>query len=232
MSLAIAVLVSAAPAGATAPAAPGEESGRVVAVEHVDLDRYAGLWYEIARLPNRYQERCAGEVMAEYRLREDGRIGVVNTCRDASGDVVRVEGVARRSESGGEAGKLEVRFAPAILSFLPFVWGDYWILELADDYSHALVGGPSREYLWILARSPDLPDSLYRSLLERAAAQGFDVERVQKTRHTRPDPGRTDRGRTRRNGGDHFLAKPAPVRVEKECRARGGQVCRYRLRWS
>jgi len=190
-SLAIALLVSVATAAVTASAATGGESGHVVAVEHVDLERYAGLWYEIARLPNRYQDRCAGEVTAEYRLREDGRIDVVNACRDASGDVVRVEGVARRSESGSETGKLEVRFAPAILSFLPFVWGDYWILELAEDYSYALVGGPSREYLWILARSPDLPDSLYRSLLESAAAQGFDVERVQKT--SSPGADRRDR---------------------------------------
>jgi apolipoprotein D and lipocalin family protein len=183
--LASALLVPVAAAAVATPAATDDEVGAVVAIARVDLERYAGLWYEIARLPNRYQDDCAGDVTAEYRLREDGRIDVVNTCRGPAGEVVRVEGVARRAGPGGEAGKLEVRFAPAILSFLPFVWGDYWILDLAEDYSYALVGGPSREYLWILARSPDLPDSLYQSLLERAAAQGFDVGRVKKTRQAK-----------------------------------------------
>ena len=113
----------------------------------VDLARYAGHWYEIARLPNRFQEQCAGDVAATYTPRPDGRVTVVNECRKADGQTTRAEGVARRADEKGPASRLKVRFAPAVLSFLPFVWGDYWILELDREYGYAVVGDPSRKYL-------------------------------------------------------------------------------------
>jgi len=147
----------------------------------VDLARYAGRWYEIARLPNRFQEQCAGDVAATYTLRPDGRIGVVNECRKRDGRTARAAGVARRADEKGPAARLKVRFAPAVLSFLPFVWGDYWILELDREYGYAVVGDPSRKYLWILSRSPAMDAVTYESLVAAAGRLGFDTVRLVKT---------------------------------------------------
>ena len=152
-------------------------------VPSVELARYAGTWYEIARLPNRFQQHCAGDVTATYALLPDGQLQVVNACRTADGATVRVEGRARVAEASGPNSKLEVRFAPAWLGWLPFVWGDYWIIELAADYSYAVVGAPSREYLWFLARSPDIDTALYERLAQRAATQGLELGRLIRTPH-------------------------------------------------
>jgi apolipoprotein D and lipocalin family protein len=147
----------------------------------VDLERYAGRWYEIARLPNRFQEQCAGDVTASYTVRPDGLIAIVNECRRKDGTVTRAEGVARRAEAKGPASRLKVRFAPAFLSFLPMVWGDYWIVELDLDYRYAVVGDPSRKYLWILSRDPDMDAATYDSLTDRARGLGFDASRLLRT---------------------------------------------------
>jgi apolipoprotein D and lipocalin family protein len=147
----------------------------------VDLARYAGRWYEIARLPNRFQDQCAGDVAATYTLRPDGRVTVVNECRRKDGRTARAEGVARRADEKGPSSRLKVRFAPAVLSFLPFVWGDYWILELDRDYRHAVVGDPTRKYLWILSRSPEMDTATYESLAAAAGRLGFDTKRLART---------------------------------------------------
>ena len=152
----------------------------VQTVTSVNLDRYAGDWFEIARFPNRFQESCAGDVRASYARRSDGRIDVINRCRKADGRVTEARGVARVVDTR-TAAKLKVRFAPAVLSFLPFVWGDYWILGLAGDYSWAVVGSPDRNYLWILSRTPALEAAAYESALAAARASGFDVNRLVKT---------------------------------------------------
>lgn len=187
-SLAIALLVSVATAAVTASAATGGESGHVVAVEHVDLERYAGLWYEIARLPNRFQDQCAGDVVAEYALRDDGRIDVLNRCRHPDGRVRSAKGVARLSAPDGPRARLQVRFAPAWLSFLGFVWGDYWVIDLAPDYAWSVVGEPGRKYLWVLSRDPDMDEETYRGILERARGQGYDVSRVERTSQSASPP--------------------------------------------
>ena len=147
----------------------------------VDLERYAGRWYEIARLPNRFQEKCAGDVQATYALRPDGRVSVVNECRTRDGGTTRAVGIARRADPKGPASRLKVRFAPAFLSFLPAVWGDYWILDLDPGYRHAVVGDPSRKYLWILGREPVMPDGTYQGLVAAAARAGFDTARLVRT---------------------------------------------------
>ncbi len=149
----------------------------------VDLARYAGRWYEIARLPNRFQDQCAGDVAATYTLLPDGRVTVVNECRRNDGQTTRVEGVARRADGKGPASRLKVRFAPAWMSFLSFVWGDYWIVELDRDYRHAIVGDPSRKYLWILSRSPEMDAATYESLAATAGRLGFDTARLVRTPH-------------------------------------------------
>jgi apolipoprotein D and lipocalin family protein len=172
----ILALVLAGPAGAQAP-----KPVRTVAA--VDLDRYVGDWFEIARYPNRFQQKCAGDIVASYSKRADGRLDVINRCRTADGGMTEAKGIARVVDTRTSA-KLEVRFAPGWLSFLPFVWGDYWILGLADDYSWAVVGSPDRRYLWILARSPELNADDYASALAAARANGFDTERLEPTSHT------------------------------------------------
>ncbi len=152
-------------------------------VPNVDYQRYAGTWFEIARLPNRFERRCARDVMATYVPRHDGRVTVVNRCRRADGSTDEATGVARRVD-GRPPSVLQVRFAPAFLSFLPFVWGDYQIIDLGTDYDYAVVGTPSRSYLWILAREPLLKPDLYIRLTDRARVQGFDVSRLVRTAQT------------------------------------------------
>jgi apolipoprotein D and lipocalin family protein len=160
----------------SAPQAPNQD---VTTVAQVDLDRYVGRWYEVARFPNSFQDDCLGDVRATYTKRPDGRIDVVNECREADGTNV-ARGVARVVDVQTRA-KLKVRFAPAFLSFLPMVWGDYWIIGLADDYSWATVGSPDRKYLWILSRTPRLSDAAYAEAVERATANGFEVSKLVRT---------------------------------------------------
>lgn len=153
-------------------------------VDSVDLVRYSGTWYEIARLPNRFQNQCAGDVTATYTVLENGHIQVINRCRKENGGFTQAEGRARRASSDGPASQLEVRFAPAWMSFLPFVWGDYWILNLAPDYTYALVGDPDRKYLWILARSTALDQETLDSLVDVAKSQGYDAAKLMFTAHS------------------------------------------------
>ena len=166
---------------AHSPRAGSLEDVRTVA--RVDLDRYAGVWFEAARFPNRFQDKCAGDVRATYARRADGRIDVVNQCRLSDGSIDEARGVARVVDTQTSA-KLKVRFAPAILSFLPFVWGDYWIIGLADDYSWAVVGSPDRKYLWILSRRPGLGKGALSDAFAAARANGFDVDRLRMTPQT------------------------------------------------
>jgi apolipoprotein D and lipocalin family protein len=168
--------------GAALPSAADRAPLQVV--PSVDLGRYAGTWYEVARLPNRFQTKCAGEVVAKYTPRPDGRITVANACRLSDGKTNEAVGVARRVD-GQPPSILEVRFAPAILSFLPAVWGDYQIIALGQDYDHAVVGTPDRAYLWILSRTPQMEPALYQRLLDAAGSQGFDVAKIVPTRQSR-----------------------------------------------
>lgn len=142
-------------------------------VPHVDLNRYAGRWYEIARLPNRFEKKCAGSVTATYSLRADGNVEVVNRCRKSSGEFTTATGKAKVVDKTTNA-KLKVTF------FWPF-YGDYWILELGDNYEYAVVGSPNRKYLWILSRNRQMDESLYNALIERIAARGFKTEQIIKT---------------------------------------------------
>jgi apolipoprotein D and lipocalin family protein len=166
-----------------AAAAPTQTPPPVRAVPFVDLDRYAGDWFEIARFPNRFQRQCIGDVRATYARRPDGRVDVVNRCRAAEGET-EARGVARIVDERTSA-KLKVRFAPAWLSWLPMVWGDYWIIGLAPDYSWAVVGDPDRDYLWILARAPHLDDASMAVARTAARDNGFDVERLVPTSQAR-----------------------------------------------
>jgi apolipoprotein D and lipocalin family protein len=157
-------------------AAPPRDAPRTVA--GVDLTRYAGLWHEVARFPNRIEDGggvlCA-DVTAAYTPRPDGRIGVVNRCRNAAaGGAERVaEGRAYAVEGAGGA-RLRVSF------FWPF-YGDYWVLGLSPDYRWAVVGDPRREYLWVLSRTPAMADADYAAAVEIARREGFDMSRLRRT---------------------------------------------------
>jgi apolipoprotein D and lipocalin family protein len=152
-------------------------------VAHVDLARYLGTWYEIANFPNRFQRGCHATT-ATYTMRADGDIDVLNRCRKGStdGEEASARGRARVVDRTTNA-KLEVSF------FRPF-WGDYWILELADDYSYAVVGHPGRDYLWILSRSPTMAEATYQGIVARLQAQGYQTSRLVRTPQVAvPSPG-------------------------------------------
>jgi len=144
-------------------------------VPRVDLERYAGTWYEIASYPNRFQKGCVA-TKATYELRADGVIGVRNECRRGSLEAEWDAATGRAwVPDPATPAKLKVSF------FWPFR-GDYWILALGDSYEYAVVGAPSREYLWILSRTPTLEAGVYDGLLERSRTLGFDPQKLQKTR--------------------------------------------------
>lgn len=139
-------------------------------VPSVDLNRYAGRWYEIARYPNRFQRQCAGDTMATYSLLGDGRIAVVNTCRTKDGKVDVAKGKAKISDKRTNT-KLKVTF------FWPFS-GDYWIIGLDREYRWAVVGEPSRKYLWILSRTPEMKHEDYNAALRAVRKNGYDEARL------------------------------------------------------
>jgi apolipoprotein D and lipocalin family protein len=143
-------------------------------VGFVDLEKYAGLWYEYASFPARFQKGCSNTT-AEYKISPKGYVIVINKCTREK-DRTGIEGKAFVVPNSGNA-KLKVQF------FWPFR-GDYWVLELADDYSWAVVGSPKRNYLWILSRTPVMNENLYNEIISRAAAKGFDITKLRKTSHS------------------------------------------------
>ncbi len=145
----------------------------VTSVPQLDLSRYAGQWYEIAHLPMRYQKDCVGDITANYSIDTPGRVGVRNTCRTAEKTTQVAEGVARPVP--GHPGRLEVSFAPSWLSWVPFVWADYWVIALDPDYQWAVVGEPDRDYLWILSRSPTMDRARFEELKSKATAMGYNL---------------------------------------------------------
>jgi apolipoprotein D and lipocalin family protein len=143
---------------------------------HVDLRRYAGTWYEIARLPEPHEEACRDQPRATYTPRGH-QVEVLNRCRDAHGEERRVRGIATVQPGSGNA-KLKVSFAPPLLHWLPMVWADYWILYVDADYRVALVGNPDRDRLWLLARQPTLEPAVLRAVVDVARVQGFPTDQL------------------------------------------------------
>jgi len=147
----------------------------------LDVPRYMGTWYEIAKFPNRFQKKCTGFTSATYSPLADGTVQVVNRCKTDNGNTDEAIGVARQI-GGAVSPKLKVRFAPAIVSFLPMVWGDYWVIDLDPKYQLAAVSEAKREYLWILSRTPKVDQASYDALVARLAAQGLDVSKLVRTK--------------------------------------------------
>jgi apolipoprotein D and lipocalin family protein len=146
-------------------------------IANLDLPRYMGRWYELARYPNRFQQQCTGAATATYSLLPAGTVQVVNQCPLAGGKVDEAIGEARRVGPEGSP-TLQVRFAPAWLSFLPMVWGDYWVVELDAAYQLAVVSEPRREYLWVLSRQPTLLAADWAALDQRLRLLGFEPARL------------------------------------------------------
>jgi apolipoprotein D and lipocalin family protein len=157
--------------GLFAVSAAGTDKPPLQTVPSVDLQKYMGTWYEIAAFPQRFQKGCHCS-KAEYTMTDKGYVKVVNSCRLESPDGKNkiANGKAFVVKGTGNS-KLRVQF------FWPFR-GDYWILELPDDYSYVVVGAPNREYLWILARTPRIDESLYKEIVARCAEKAFDVTRL------------------------------------------------------
>jgi apolipoprotein D and lipocalin family protein len=145
-------------------------------VDRVDLSRYSGAWYEIARYPNRFQRDCDSDTTAVYTLGKDGKVQVVNSCRQKNGKTKMARGTAKVADKTTNA-KLRVTF------FWPF-YGDYWVIGLDSDYRYAIVGEPKRNYLWILSRTPEMDGAIYEEILGQVRAAGYDPDKLIKTRQS------------------------------------------------
>jgi len=169
---------AAEPAIASAPVDPAVSPlAPLKPIASLDLPRYMGRWYELARYPNRFQQQCTGAATADYTLLPKGTVQVVNQCPKHGGKVDEAIGEARRVGPEGSP-TLQVRFAPAWLSFLPQVWGNYWVVELDAAYQLAVVSEPKREFLWVLSRGPSLSAAEWTALNARLQAMGFEPARL------------------------------------------------------
>ena len=147
----------------------------------LDVPRYMGTWYEIAKYPNRFQKMCVSGTSAHYELKANASVQVSNQCRLETGELNQAIGEARQL-GPATSPKLQVRFAPSWLSLFPFVWGDYWVIDLDEAYQLVAVSEPKREYLWVLARTPKIDPTQYDALLRRLKLQGFDLDRLELTK--------------------------------------------------
>ena len=158
-------------------------------VASVDLQRYQGTWHQLALYPNRFQKSCASNTRAQYTPQPGGTVQVVNQCRKLDGAEMQAVGEARPARTAVLSGnqlsppQLQVRFAPAWLSWLPMVWGNYWVIQLAPDYRYAVVGEPSREFLWVLARDTQLNAADWFTIESRLKEQGYDPAKLVRERH-------------------------------------------------
>ena len=175
--LALSVVVCAATAPVQAEPAPAP----LQTVPSVDVPRYMGTWHEIAKYPNWFQKKCVSSTQATYTLQADGRVQVLNRCKTDKGEWSEALGAARQI-GGPNSPRLKVRFAPEWLSFIPMVWGDYWIIDLDPNYQWVVVSEPDRDYLWILSRTPQMPAATYQELLGRLHDRGFDLKRIEPSR--------------------------------------------------
>lgn len=153
----------------------------VESVASVDAQRYAGRWFELARLPNRFQTKCVGNVTADYAPNADGSIKVVNSCLTVDNVMTESEGRAVPVPGDHSGARLKVNFLPRWLQWFPLGRGDYWVVLLDPDYRYAVVSEPSREFMWILSRTPHIKPELFDSIVNRLQVSGYPVERLVRT---------------------------------------------------
>jgi len=157
------------------------------AIASLDVPRYMGTWYEVAKYPNWFQKRCIANTSATYAIQPNGMLQVLNRCQKEDGSMSEALGAAKQVGDANSP-KLEVRFAPAWLSFLPFVWGNYWVIDLDPQYQLAAVSEPSRKYLWILSRTKTVEPKAYEALLQRLKQQGFNLDAIEISKQTTVSP--------------------------------------------
>ena len=172
---------------ASAQAPSGETPAPLEAIASLDVPRYMGTWYEVAKYPNWFQKRCIANTSATYAVQSNGMLQVLNRCQKEDGSMSEALGAAKQVGDANSP-KLEVRFAPAWLSFLPFVWGNYWVIDLDPQYQLAAVSEPSRKYLWILSRSKTVEPKAYEALLQRLKQQGFNLDAIEISKQTTEKP--------------------------------------------
>ena len=163
-----------APVRAQEPAVPvpltRPAASSVTPVAAVEIDRFLGEWYEIARIPAWFQNRCVKDTTARYQLRSDGKITVINRCITRKGQIQQAQGLARVIDPLTKA-KLKVSFV-SLLGWRPF-WGDYWVIGLEPQYRWLVVGDPSRQYGWILSRSPVMDPAQLEAAFQILERNGY-----------------------------------------------------------
>lgn len=167
---------ASSPAKATAAGSP-----QIELIPSLDLPKYLGVWYEVARYDNPFQAKGSTNVKAEYSLIDNGpTVKVHNSCVLSNGTYKEAIGTARPQPKSGPAA-LEVAFAPSILRFLPLVWGDYWIVDLDDAYTMSAVTDRNNKYMWILSRAITPNEEQLAALMARLEAKGYDNSRFTRT---------------------------------------------------
>lgn len=151
-----------------------ERDNLPVTVSNLEVERYMGLWHQVALIPNRFQDHCVSNTTAEYSLMEQGTIKVLNRCLDSNGKNDSAEGIARFVKQG-EPSKLEVSFVN-VFGWQLF-WGDYWVLDIGKDYEYAVIGTPDRKYGWILARDKSLTDAQWNKVNHTLKTNDYMIER-------------------------------------------------------
>ena len=164
-----------------------DSRGALPTVASVDLARYAGTWYEIARLPMWFQRHCV-DSKAVYTLRLDGRVGVHNACVTDGGELATADGVATVVDAKTNARLVVVFDNWFARLFGSSREGNYWILDLDPEYRTVLVGTPDRRYLWILARTPQIDDGTYQRLVSLAQGLGYPIEHLIRDLRPRVSP--------------------------------------------
>jgi apolipoprotein D and lipocalin family protein len=161
--------------------ASSEDLAPLKTVASLDVPRYMGTWYEIAKYPNKFQKKCVAETRAVYESLPGGTVQVTNRCKKADGSLDEAIGEARQIGIATSP-KLQVRFAPVWLARIPLVWGNYWVIDLDSAYQLVAVSEPKREFLWVLSRTPTVNAAAYDALLARLKAQGFELDKLERTK--------------------------------------------------
>jgi apolipoprotein D and lipocalin family protein len=152
-------------------------------VDKVQLDRYLGVWYEIARKPMYFENKCSRDITATYTLNENGNVSVTNRCLSKDGQLQQSIGEAFVQNAPFNT-KLKVSFLPEAIRWLSVARGDYWILKIDDDYQMVLVGEPRRKYMWVLSRSAQPDQAVVNEYLEYAKSVGYNLTDLIHTKQT------------------------------------------------